>query len=552
MVFAPMMYRAADYLRLSQEDGDSSFSAKKQESNSISSQRELIQGYVAKCPDIELVAEFTDDGYTGTNFDRPGFKQMMEAVERGEINCIIVKDLSRFGREYIDAGQYIEKLFPQKGVRFIAINDNYDSLTSNSAGDGLIVPFKNLINDSYSRDISIKVRSSLEAKRRQGEFIANFAVYGYQRDPSDKNRLVVDEEAATTVRDIFRWKIEGISPVKIAAKLNDMGILCPAAYKKAHGSRYTTSFQSGRQARWSPVSVIRILTNEVYCGVLVQGRRTTTNYKVKKVIRKDEGDWTRIEGTHEAIIDHAQFNLVQRLMNEDNRSAPGADTVHPLSGRVFCGDCETLAKRKVVAGAEKNYVYYNCPNGKKGGTCTSRTISEEALEAAVLATLQAQIKIILDMDETLARIDALAWEKREVRKLDAAISVQQEKIEKSNTLKMNAYEDFRDGLIGKEELAQIKEEFSRRIEQAQGCIQTLRSRKAELQEGLDNEQGWLSQFRQYRNIPALTRAVVVNLVDRILLYPDKQIKVELRHRDQISHVLEFLQEQRGEGRKEAV
>lgn len=552
MVFAPMMYRAADYLRLSQEDGDSSFSAKKQESNSISSQRELIQGYVAKCPDIELVAEFTDDGYTGTNFDRPGFKQMMEAVERGEINCIIVKDLSRFGREYIDAGQYIEKLFPQKGVRFIAINDNYDSLTSNSAGDGLIVPFKNLINDSYSRDISIKVRSSLEAKRRQGEFIANFAVYGYQRDPSDKNRLVVDEEAATTVRDIFRWKIEGISPVKIAAKLNDMGILCPAAYKKAHGSRYTTSFQSGRQARWSPVSVIRILTNEVYCGVLVQGRRTTTNYKVKKVIRKDEGDWTRIEGTHEAIIDHAQFNLVQRLMNEDNRSAPGADTVHPLSGRVFCGDCETLAKRKVVAGAEKNYVYYNCPNGKKGGTCTSRTISEEALEAAVLATLQAQIKIILDMDETLARIDALAWEKREVRKLDAAISVQQEKIEKSNTLKMNAYEDFRDGLIGKEELAQIKEEFSRRIEQAQGCIQTLRSRKAELQEGLDNEQGWLSQFRQYRNIPALTRAVVVNLVDRILLYPDKQIKVELRHRDQISHVLEFLQEQSGAGRKEAV
>ncbi len=552
MVFAPMMYRAADYLRLSQEDGDSSFSAKKQESNSISSQRELIQGYVAKCPDIELVAEFADDGYTGTNFDRPGFKRMMEAVERGEINCIIVKDLSRFGREYIDAGQYIEKLFPQKGIRFIAINDNYDSLTSNRAGDGLIVPFKNLINDSYSRDISIKVRSSLETKRRQGEFIANFAVYGYQRDPSDKNCLVVDEEAATTVRDIFRWKIEGVSPVKIAAKLNDMGILCPAAYKKAHGSRYSTSFQGGGQARWSPVSVIRILTNEVYCGVLVQGRRTTTNYKVKKVIRKDEGDWTRIEGTHEAIIDHAQFNLVQRLMNEDNRSAPGADTVHPLSGRVFCGDCEALAKRKVVAGAEKNYVYYNCPNGKKGGTCASRTISEEALEAAVLATLQAQIKIILDMDETLARIDALAWEKREVRKLDAAISVQQEKIEKSNTLKMNAYEDFRDGLIGREELSQIKEEFSRRIEQAQGCIQTLRSRKAELQEGLDNEQGWLAQFRQYRNIPALTRAVVVNLVDRILLYPDKQIKVELRHRDQISHVLEFLQEQSGAGRKEAV
>jgi len=552
MVFAPMMYRAADYLRLSQEDGDSSFSAKKKESNSISSQRDLIEGYVAKCPDIELVAEFVDDGYTGTNFDRPNFKRMMEAVERGEINCIIVKDLSRFGREYIDAGQYIEKLFPQKGVRFIAINDNYDSLTSNSAGDGLIVPFKNLINDSYSRDISVKVRSSLETKRRQGEFIANFPVYGYQRDPNDRNRLVVDEEAAAVVRDIFRWKIEGVSPAKISVRLNDMGVLCPAAYKKAHGSRYATSFQSGRQASWSPVSVIRILSNEIYCGVLIQGRRTTVNYKVKKVIHKEEREWVRSEGTHEAIIDHAQFNLVQRLMTEDSRSAPGSETVHPLSGRVFCGDCKTLAKRKVVAGAGKNYVYYNCPHGKKGGACTPRTISEDALEAAVLSTLQAQVAAILDMDETLKKLDTLAWEQREIRKLNAAISAQEEKIQKSNTLKLNAYEDFRDGLIGKEELTQIKEEFSRRINQAEACIQTLRSRKAEMKEGLDKEQGWLAQFRQYRNIPALTRAVVVNLVDRILLYPGKQIKVELRHQDQISHVLEFLQEQSGADRKEAV
>lgn len=552
MVFSPMMYRAADYLRLSQEDGDSSFSAKKRESNSISSQRDLIEGYVDRCPDIELVAEFVDDGYTGTNFDRPSFKRMMQAVEKGEINCIIVKDLSRFGREYIDAGQYIEKLFPQKGIRFIAINDNYDSLTANSAGDGLIVPFKNLINDAYSRDISVKVRSSLETKRRQGEFIANFPVYGYRRDPDDKKRLVADEEAAAVVRDIFRWKIEGMSPAKIAARLNDMGILCPAAYKKAHGSRYATGFQSGRQARWSPVSVIRILNNEVYCGVLIQGRRTTVNYKVRKVICKQEGEWVRSEGTHEAIIDHAQFNLVQRLMDEDSRSAPGSETVRPLSGRVFCGDCGTPAKRKVVAGAGKNYVYYGCPNGKKGGGCAPRTISEQALEDAVLSTLQAQVAAILDMDETLARLDALAWEQREIRKLDAAIAAQEEKVQKYNTLKLNAYEDFRDGLIGKEELAQIKEEFSRRIEQAGACIQTLRSRKAELKEGLDQQQSWLAQFRRYRNIPALTRTVVVNLVDRILLYPGKQIKVELRHQDQISHALRFLQEQGAESGKRAV
>lgn len=554
MASTPIMYRAADYLRLSKEDGDFSLSAKKQESDSISSQRALIEGYVAKCPDIELVAEYVDDGYTGTNFDRPDFKQMMEAVERGEINCIIVKDLSRFGREYIDAGQYIEKIFPQKGVRFIAINDHYDSLGTAGTGDGLIVPFKNLINDSYSRDISIKVRSNLETKRRRGEFIANFTVYGYQKDPADKNHLLIDEEAAPVIRDIFRWKIEGINAVKIAEKLNAQGVLCPAAYKKAKGSRYTTSFQTRQQALWSPVSVGRILTNEVYCGVLVQGCRTTANYKVKKVIHKDEKDWIRVEGTHEAIIDRAQFDLVQRLLNEDCRCAPGGDTVHPLSGRVFCGDCGALAKRKVVT-ASKTYVYYNCPNGIRGGSCARRTISEPELEAAVLATLQMQIKTILDMDQTLQQIDALAWEKRELRRLEANIEAQEERIQKANTLKMSAYEDFRDGYLDRDELTQIKREFSERISQAKDCIKNLQRRKAEITEGIDNKQGWLAQFRQFRNIPVLTRTVVVNLVDRILLEPGKQIRVELRYRDQIGNILGFLEERRGKnsgGLKEVV
>lgn len=546
MASTPIMYRAADYLRLSKEDGDSSFSAKKRESDSISSQRALIEAYVAKCPDIELVAEYVDDGYTGTNFDRPDFKKMIAAMERGEINCIIVKDLSRFGREYIDAGQYIEKIFPQKGIRFIAINDHYDSLGASGTGDGLIVPFKNLINDSYSRDISIKVRSNLETKRRRGEFIGNFTVYGYQRDPKDKNRLVVDEDAAEVVRDIFRWKIEGVNSLKIADRLNERGVLCPAAYKKAKGSRYTTSFQIRQQALWSHVSVRRILTNEVYCGVLVQGRRTTANYKVKKVIQKDESDWVRIEGTHEAIIDHAQFNLVQRLMDEDCRCAAGEDTVNPLSGRVFCGACGTLAKRKVVTSGPKTYVYYNCPQGISGGPCERRTISEPELETAVLATLQAQIKLILDMDQMLQEIDALAWDKRELRKLEADIAVQEELIGKANALKISAYEDFRDGLIDRDELAKIKEEFSRRIAQAEDCLKVLRNRQSEIMEGVNNEQGWLAQFRQYRNISGLSRAVVVNLVDRILLYPNKQIEVELRHKDQIKDVIEFLQEQRME------
>lgn len=237
------IYRVAIYLRLSKDDGDFSFSdGGKTESNSIQNQRELLHAYLAKHPEMELYGEYKDDGRTGTNFDRPDFQRMMEDVRKGAINCIIVKDLSRFGRDYIECGKYIEKIFPQLGVRFISVNDGYDTAASSST-DSLVIPFKNLINDSYSRDISIKVRTNLEVKRRQGEFISNFAVYGYCKDPADKNHLIVDEYAADVVQNIFKWKIEGLSPNSIAVRLNKLGILSPMEYKRSHGSRYSTKFK---------------------------------------------------------------------------------------------------------------------------------------------------------------------------------------------------------------------------------------------------------------------------------------------------------------------
>ena len=543
MYYGHVLYKAADYLRLSKEDGDFSVSPGKLESNSISSQRDLIRRYVSKCPDIELVAEYVDDGFTGTNFDRPNFQRMMQAVEKGEINCIIVKDLSRFGREYIDAGQYIEKVFPQKGIRFIAINDNYDSLTSTQASDSLIIPFKNLINDSYSRDISIKIRTNLDAKRRRGEFIANYPVYGYTRDPDDKNHLVIDEDAAAVVRNIFEWKIEGFSPEAIAKKLNESGILSPAAYKRAHGSRYATSFQTNKSASWSGVTVTRILTNEVYCGVLIQGRRTTANYKVKKVVVKPEQDWVRIEGAHDPIINCNQFHVIQRLMGEDNRAIGGSERTRPLSGRVYCGCCGSPAKRRVVSNGGKQYVYYRCPNSRKDGGCKPCTIPEAKLEETVLDTLKLQISAILDLDRALREIDALTWEKKELRRLDAGIAEQEEQIRRNSELKLSAYEDFKAGLFDREELGRIKEELTQRIERAQKALDSLRSRRAEVAEGASGQQGWLAQFRDYGNISELTRAIVVTMIDRVLLFPNKQIQIELRHKDQIGHAAEFLRTQ---------
>ena len=331
-------YKAAIYLRLSKEDGDFSFSGEKLESDSISNQRLLIMDYLKKHPEITVVKEYCDDGFTGANFERPDFNKMMDAVRAGEINCIVVKDLSRFGREYIGSGEYIQKIFPRLGIRFIAINDHYDNAQPGAADNELVLPFKNLMNDSYCRDISIKVRSNLEAKRRSGQFVGTRVVFGYMRSPDNKNQLVIDPEAASVVQEIFKWKVEGLSPAQIADQLNTANVPSPIEYKKAKGSKQRTCFQTKQVALWSAVAIYRILKNEIYTGTLVQGKTTSPNHKVKKTVAKPSNEWSRTENAHDPIIAPSQFDLVQRLMQDDTRSPVGAKGVHPFSGKIFCAD----------------------------------------------------------------------------------------------------------------------------------------------------------------------------------------------------------------------
>lgn len=357
-------YHVAIYLRLSQEDGDISVSDKN-ESNSISTQRDLILNYLTQYPELEYTAEFSDDGFTGTNFDRPGFEQMMAAVREKRVDCIVVKDLSRFGRDYIESGKYIQKIFPMLGVRFIAINDGYDSADTTSQANDFVLPFKNLINDSYCRDISIKSRTNLEVKRRNGEFVNNFAVYGYKRSPNDKHKLVVDEPAAITVRNIFNWKQEGWNAQRIADHLNKSGVLSPMEYKKKCGFNYRTGFKTRSKAKWSAVAVLRILKNAVYTGVLEQGKTTTPNYKVKVKLYKDESEWARVENAHEAIIMPDQFALVQSLLRMDTYRAAGEENIYPFSGIIFCADCQSPMTHRTASYGNKKYAYYICTGNKR-------------------------------------------------------------------------------------------------------------------------------------------------------------------------------------------
>lgn len=269
------IYQAYGYVRLSQEDDNA------EESNSISNQKMLIMEFVKKREDINLVGFKTDDGCSGVTFDRKGFQELMEIIQEGKCDCLIVKDLSRFGRNYIESGKLIERLFPALGVRFIAINDSYDSAVSNGLADSMILPFKNLVNDMYSRDISIKVRSNFEVRRKKGDFVGPHLPYGYQRDQRNKGHFVIDKHSAEIVKQIFHMCIEGNSQQFIAKYLNQMGEPSPVEYKKLSGSNYQSGFKVRDKSLWSAQTVGRILRNEVYIGTMVQKKVTTINYKVR-------------------------------------------------------------------------------------------------------------------------------------------------------------------------------------------------------------------------------------------------------------------------------
>ena len=537
-------YKAAIYLRLSREDGDFSCSSEKFESNSISNQRLVIMDFLKKCPEITFTREYCDDGYTGANFDRPEFQKMMEAVKKGEIDCIVVKDLSRFGREYIDAGAYIQKLFPLLGVRFIAINDNYDNAQPGAADNELILPFKNLMNDSYCRDISIKVRSNLEAKRRNGQFVGSKVVYGYMRSPENKNLLVVDPEAAAVVQDIFRWKIDGQSPAQIADRLNRNHIPSPIEYKKGKGLNQRTCFQTKEVAQWSAVAIYRILKNEIYTGTLIQGKTTSPNHKVKKTVPKAPNEWSRTEHAHEAIIAPAQFDLVQRLMLDDTRSPAGAKGVHLFSGKVFCADCGSPMVRKVSHYQDREYTYFICGGNKADKhLCSSHMIRESTVYDAVLAVIQAQIAAAMDMSAALRQVDSLAWENRELERIKSKRAFQEEIVDKNRCLKAGAYDDFKNEFISREDYKTFTEQFERQIRAAMDAIAQLNQERNSIMGGLAKQQGWLAQFAKYENIQELSRNSVAALVDRIEIRENKDIDVCLLHKDHFASIVAFLSEQ---------
>lgn len=526
-------YDADLYLRLSREDGD------KIESDSITNQRDLLVSFLSSHPEIRLHKIRIDDGFSGVNFERPAFREMMESVKNKEVDCIIVKDFSRLGRNFIETGKYMEKVFPFLGIRFISVNDNYDSARPRTASDDLMVPVKNLINDAYCRDISIKIRSHLAMKRKNGECIAPFAVYGYRKHPENRNQLIIDDLAAGTVEDIFKRKLEGYSAQAIAEWLNDTGVLSPMEYKRYLGSSFSSPFKRNAKSKWTAVTVLRILKNPVYIGTLAQGKRSTPNYKIKKSMEVPKERWISVENRHEPIVSKTIFDNVARILQADTRTAPTKNTVYVLAGLVKCGDCHRNMVRKNNSTKDNPYYYYICSGYKQKTGCTIHSIKTISLEDAVLEIVKQYIDYMLDMESMRNSIRRLPFTTRTVKKSEERLLAKKNEVEKYQRYKFGLYEDYVNGMITKEDYLSFRKRYDDKLKEAEKATFKLEQGIATFIKGNSEEQKWISRFQQYENIQELDRKLTVELIDHICVYEGQKIHIKFRFQDEYDQMIAF-------------
>ena len=529
-------WQAALYIRLSKEDLDKN----KTESESISNQREILKEYLKLHPDISHVDTYVDDGYSGTDFDRPGWTRLMNDIRRKRINCVIVKDLARLGRNYAVSGDLIDNQFARLGVRFIALNNGIDT-----AGDGMnaatrciSIGVTNVINESYAASTSVNIRGTLNNHRQQGKFIGAFASYGYKKDPDDHHKLVIDEDAAPVVRMIFDEFIGGNSIIGIVKKLNGMGVPNPTLYKQQKGFNYSS--RSGNDGLWSDRTVRRILQNQMYIGNMVQGVNRTVNYKVHECRAVPRDEWIIVENTHKPIIDCETFDKAQSLFKRNIHSCKSDRKADLFAGFVYCADCGKAMHKKVNRQNGKTYGYYKCSTKQKKdpNACTNHTIRIDKLEEAVLECIKMMINIALDFDEVIAS----AKQNERDRKVDfVQHTIEAQKKEREKILKAAAelYPDWKNGEITREEYMSIKANLNEKIEKLDATIANLEKTQTQ-NSGEAKGNGFVEHFLKYRNIDSMTRPMLVELIDKIIVHEGGRITIKLKCADVFESLLGYI------------
>lgn len=506
------------YIRLSQEDKDKKYES---DSESVINQKELLRGYV-KNNNFNLVKEYVDDGYSGTDFERPGFQSMLEDINNKKINCVIVKDLSRLGRDHVMTGYYIETFFPENNIRFISILESYDSFKNQASNDSST--FIIACNDYYSKQNSIKIRNVLNEKRKNGKFVGSLPCFGYMRDPLDKGHLVPNPETAPIVKNIFKWRADGIGPTEIANRLNKANVVTPSGYKKTNYSSRLID-----RDNWNISTVKKILCNRIYTGDLVQHTQTKVNYKSKKKITLDEKLWIIVENTHEALVDKETFEYVNNLRKRNTRNYEIKTNREKrlLEGKLFCKECKN--RLTVLYRKKQNYWSVNCNRYSRDpvrGRCYSHFYPYNYLEDQVLEQINKSIsKLIKELDIKELNDEVVKNIHKETTNIDKIVRELQIEKEKITSRLKTLYNDRCDGVISADTYKELAGESEQKLKQINEKIEDQNVKKYKMKNKANILPDYTKKIKKLLDLNKPKKELIDTLVDKVVIDKDRNITI---------------------------
>ena len=510
------------YIRLSQEDKDKKYES---DSESVINQKELLRGYV-KNNNFNLVKEYVDDGYSGTDFERPGFQNMLEDINNKKINCVIVKDLSRLGRDHVMTGYYIETFFPENNIRFISILESYDSFKNQASNDSST--FIIACNDYYSKQNSIKIRNVLNEKRKNGKFVGSLPCFGYMRDPLDKGHLIPNPDTSLIVKKIFKWRADGIGPTEIANRLNKANVITPSGYKKTNYSSRLID-----RDNWNISTVKKILCNRIYTGDLVQHTQTKVNYKSKKKITLDEKLWIIVENTHEALVDKETFEYVNNLRKRNTRDYEIKTNREKrlLEGKLFCKECKN--RLTVLYRKKQNYWSVNCNRYSRDpvrGRCYSHFYPYNYLEEQVLEQINKSIsKLIKELDIKELNDEVVKNIHKETTNIDKIVKELQIEKEKITSRLKTLYNDRCDGVISADTYKELAGESEQKLKQINENIENQNIKKYKMKNKVNTLPDYTKKIKKLLDLSKPKKELIDTLVDRIVIDKDRNITIYFKY-----------------------
>ena len=538
----------AIYARLSVEN-----SGKDDDGNSLQNQIAVCEDYLDGCPHLRLTEVYSDNGRTGTVFDRPAWNRLMDDVRTGKIQCIVVRDLSRFGRDYVETGSYLEKIFPALGTRFISVKENFDNFTCGNAMESLSVSLQNLVNAMYSRDISKKVSTALRAQMETGRFRNRNLPYGYLWN-EDKTSYAVDEEAAAVVRQIFEWKLQEVSVYTIVERLKAGGIESPERHKRRAGTRNGGNIQG---EGWCPSTIRGILQNRAYIGEMICGKSETALYKGLKKRLTEKDNWIVVSDAHPPIVSVSDFEAVERQMREDSAHRETAmewsadiraGMIDLFAGKIFCADCgkRMYYKRQRICGC-KNVTFrgvYDCSTHVRRGhaTCFNHFIRQDALNEKVFNAIRDQLQVALDYEKLLLAMRGGSGEASVREKHKAAVASVKLRLNALKKKRAGLYESYVEGILNEEEYAFAKQTYEEQYEALNRLLDEAVERRERFLASISPDNKWLTMMRGAAGMTGLTQELVDAMIEKVLVYGEGRIEVVLNYNDVFYAMLECVEQ----------